>query len=83
MKECCSLKRRSNEHWKKNDYDEIDDSLLCDLKLSTNEENNSDLVEDDNNGTSVNEYVNEIYLNAYQAIILTDVDVHLYDSTND
>lgn len=66
-----------------NDYDEIDNNLLSDIKFPTNEEKDSDSVEDDENSNPVKEEVNEGYLNPYQPIISTEVHVHHYDSTND
>ncbi|CAG2214539.1 unnamed protein product [Mytilus edulis] len=66
-----------------NNYEDIDDSLLCDIQFSTNEEKNFDSVEDEDNSTSVKDDGNDGYLNPYQPIISTEVDVHHYDSTKD
>lgn len=83
----CS-KETNPVHWKKdkknnseNIYDEIDESLLCDIPMPTNEGNNLDINEDEENSNTIEEEVNEGYLNPYQPIISTEVDVHQYNTT--
>lgn len=61
-----------------NAYDEIDDYFLCDIK--TNEEKETTADEDDDSNQSTKD-VNDGYLNPYQPIISTEVDVHQYSST--
>ncbi|CAC5392121.1 unnamed protein product [Mytilus coruscus] len=60
-----------------NVYDEIDDNFLCDIK--TNEEKEVLADEDDDSSQSTKD-VNDGYLNPYQPIISTEVDVHQYSS---
>lgn len=62
-------------------YYEIDDSLLCSIHIPTNDENDLDSFKDDENSNSIPESVNESYLNPYQPIIATEVDVHQYSTT--
>lgn len=62
-------------------YYEIDDSLLCSIHIPANDENDLDSFEDDKNSNSIPESVNEGYLNPYQPIIATEVDVHKYSTT--
>lgn len=64
-----------------NEYDEIDESLLRDTKTTTHVENIMDSDEDDDDNQSVKADTNEGYLNPYQPIISTEVDVHPYSST--
>ncbi|CAG2236461.1 unnamed protein product [Mytilus edulis] len=64
-----------------NEYDEIDESLLCDIRTITHSENKMDTDEDDDDNQSIKGDVNEGYLNPYQPIISTEADVHQYSST--
>ncbi|CAC5422119.1 unnamed protein product [Mytilus coruscus] len=67
-------------HIDENEYYEIDDSFLCDIRTKTHEENKVDTDIDDDNNQSIKADVNEEYLNPYQPIISTEVDVHHYSS---
>lgn len=64
-----------------NEYDEIDESLLCDIRTTIHEENKRNSDEDDYNKQSIEAAANEGYLNPYQPIISMAVDVHQYSST--
>ncbi|CAG2233380.1 unnamed protein product [Mytilus edulis] len=61
-----------------NEYDEIDESLICDIKSTTDEENKMDTDEEDHDHQSIKADTIEGYLNPYQPIISTAVDVHQY-----
>ncbi|CAC5377364.1 unnamed protein product [Mytilus coruscus] len=67
-------------HIDENEYYEIDDSFLCDIRTKTHEENKMDTDKDDDNNQSIKTDVNEDYLNLYQPIISMEVDVHQYSS---
>lgn len=63
-----------------NEYDEIDERMLCDIKTTSQEINIMDTDEDDDENQSIKAHA-EGYLNPYQPIISTEVDVHQYSYT--